>query len=293
MGTNIKARRKLSELYLTGTEIRFGPKGPRVGRLTKPYFDEPADPEDVVMFIGPCSPFYRQEGMSRAQARRAAALIATKREVESEEHLTAKAFLVDMSLDTLIDYVLMTSQDDRRNEAIRDVLGRDEWKDMVVLQDAMAHFEEDETPSDDPEYAALLEKDALYGKQVSEKFLEITDSERASLVRLNRDQLESRALDQRAELVGSQRFMETFELMMTYYSIRDPEATDVLFFDSPRELQEQPDEVQETIKDALRQFIDDPVTAKNSQGAASGSEPSTLPSEPEISEASIPEAVSV
>lgn len=294
MVRNIQERRKLSDLYKTGTEIRFGPDGPRIGRLKPPYFepDDPPSEDEVVMFVRPASPLQRNQAMSEAQAARARALLRTKRDRDSEEHLTSMAFIADMSLATVVDYVLMTTQEDRKNEAIRDVLADDEWKEMTAFQDAMRQFEEEQTPEDDPEYAALLEKDKEYGKQVNDRFMEITDAERTSLEQLSREELEKRALDKRGELVGSQRFMETFELFMTYYAIRDADAHDVLFFDSVRELQEQDDEIMGTIKDALRLFIDDPAQAKNWQGAVSGSESSAPPSEPEISELSTPEPVS-
>src|SRR5205807_1752027 len=135
--------------------------------------------DEEAMFVRPASPLQRNQAMSDAQAARARALIRTKREQDSEEHLTSMAFIVEMSLATLIDYVLMTTQEDRRNEAIRDVLADDEWKDMTALQDAMRQFEEDETPEDDPEFAALLDKDKRYGEQVNERFVQITDAERS------------------------------------------------------------------------------------------------------------------
>lgn len=292
MARNIQARRKLGDLYRVGTEVRFGPDGGRVGREKPPYFDDPVGEDEIAVWVQAPNPLQRGQASSEAQAARARAMIKTKRDEESEEHLTSMAFLADMSHETLIDYVLLGEQDDRRGEAIRDVLARDEWKDIVELQDVMRQFDEEETPEDDPEYEAVMVKDREYGRQVGERFEQLTEAARESLRMLAHERLEKRALERRSELVGSQRFMDTFELYMTYYSVRDIDAHDVLFFDSPREFQEQDDIVQTTIKEAIATFIENAEQAKNSSGAVPGSPSSVPPSAPETSESSTPEAVS-
>lgn len=288
---NLQARRKLSELYRRGVEVRFGPDGGRVGRLTEPCFDDPPGPDEVAVWIAPPSPLQREMALRDAQAARARALIALKREKNSEEHLTSMAFLAEMSIETLKDYVLMSDNEDRRAEAIRDVLGEEEWKDVTALQDALRQFQEDNTPEDDPEYAAVLERDRVYGRQVKERLDQLLDAARDVLALQSREQLEQKALEQRADLVGSQRFMTEFERQMTFYSIREIDNRATLFFDSVKEFSEQDDIIQDTIKEALSLFINDGNEAKNSQGAVSGSESSELPSEPETSEASTPTAV--
>jgi hypothetical protein len=281
---NLQARRKLSELYKKGVEVRFGPDGGRIGP-----FEEPAAEDEVALYVAPPSPLQREQALRDAQAKRARALIATKREEESEEHLTSKAFLAEMSLPTLIDYVLIADQEERRAEAIRDVLARDEWKDISALQDALRQFDEDETDEDDPEYKAILERDEEYGRQVNERDLSLIEAARDALKLLSRDELERRALEKRSELVGSQAFMNEYERQMTYYSVREVGNDSLLFFESARDWADQDDLIQTTIKEALSMFINEGTEAKNSQGAVSGSDSSALPSEPVISEVSIPE----
>jgi hypothetical protein len=281
---NLQARRKLSELYKKGVEVRFGPDGGRIGP-----FEEPAAEDEVALYVAPPSPLQREQALRDAQAKRARALIATKREEESEEHLTSKAFLAEMSLPTLIDYVLIADQEERRAEAIRDVLAQDEWNDISALQDALRQFDEDETDEDDPEYKAILERDEEYGRQVNERDLSLIEAAQDALKLLSRDELERRALEKRSELVGSQAFMNEYERQMTYYSVREVGNNSLLFFESARDWADQDDLIQTTIKEALSMFINEGTEAKNSQGAVSGSDSSAPPSEPVISEVSIPE----
>lgn len=290
MARNIAARRKLSDLFRVGVELRFGPDGGRIG----PFVEEDGTPSklgehEVAMWIAPPSPLQREMSLREANAKRARALINTKREDESEEHLTGLAFLADMSTETLADYLLLTDQDERRGEAIRDVLSRDEWEDITALQDAMRQFDEAKTPEDDPEYAAVLKRDQAYGDQVQEREFQITEASRETLLMLGRDVLEKRGLEKRAELVGSQAFMQEYERQMAFCSVREIGNHDLLFFESELEYADQDDIIRDTIEQALLKFITDGTEAKNSQRVASSLDSSTPPSEPEISESSTPE----
>lgn len=297
MARNIQARKKLSDLYKRGVFVRFGPDGGRVGEIDANGkavpFPQPLGDDQVEMYVTPPSPLQRQQAMSDAQAHRARALIKLKRDHESEEYLTAMAFVAEMSEPTLIDYVLSANAEERRSEAVRDVLAEDEWKDMTALQDALRTFDEENTDEDDPEFRAVMARDAEYGEQVNERFISLTDAAREALQLLSRAEVERRALDRRGDLVGSQRFMEHFEMQMSYYAIRDSEPPHTLmFYDSPREFAEADDIVQETIQQAIGLFLEDQAAAKNSQGAVSGSESSAPPAEPETSEASTPATAS-
>lgn len=299
MATNIKARRLLSELYREGQEVRFsrGPDGP-VGKIG-PFNDErgkrikPKD-DEVAMFVRPPDPVQRDMAMRAAQGKRAAALVKAKRDENSEEYLTIMAFLADMSDDTLIDYVVMSDTNTRRAEAEREVLGLEEWKDMTAYQDAMAGFEgmDEAELEGNEEYEALMELDDKYVKQVSERERQLADAQREALGFLQREQVERKALEKRAEMIGSQAFIEEYERQMMFYSIRDAENIDTLFFESVMEMASQPDEVRDVINEALLPFISEAGEAKNSPRVASGSDSSEPPVKPETSDPSIPEELS-
>ncbi len=296
---NIKARRKLSDLYKKGVEVRFGPNdtGEVEGRVAPggqgAFKDDDGKPlplgeDDVAMWIQPPSPLQREMALRDAQAARARALIRAKRDENSEEHLSVLAFLADMTDETLIEYVMVSTQDDRSNEATREVLALDEWQDITAYQDAMRQFDEMDPAERDenPEYIALMEKDEKFGEQVRQRTNELADAERDVLTMRGRAETEKRALEKRAELVGSQAFMREYEQQMLFYAVRDADDTGVLFFESARELAEQDDAIREVIQEALVPFITDGSEAKNSPGVASGSESSEPPKKPETSEAS-------
>lgn len=297
MATNIQARRRLSDLFKEGVEIRFGvdpetgkPKG-KIGPFLNTRGDRASLPDtEVAMFIRPPDPLQREQAMREGQAKRARALIRSKRDVESEEHLTIMAFLAELSDESLIDYVILGDTQERRADAEREILALDEWKDMPQYQDAMRQFSEME-PEDlvgNEEWDALIVLDNKYGEQVSVRERELADAHRDVLRMLPRDQVEKKALDKRSELVGSQAFMGEYELQMLFYSVRDVDNIDRMFFEDVKDLAAQPDEVRDTINDALLPFISDGGDLKNSSGAEPGSPSSGPPSEQETSESSTP-----
>lgn len=306
---NIKARRKLSDLYKTGVEIRFGPNGPQVGKEPDGTIgglvrdDEgneiPPGEDDIQMWIQPPNPLHRDMAMRDAQASRAKALVRAKRDEESEEHLTVMAFLADMSDETLLEYCLIQQNDEFRQDAIREVLGEDEWEDMNSYQEAIRQYDETDLTMEqlleDPEWVALNELDVKFGKQVAGREKEIREAAREGLlVQLSagRGNLERKALKFRSEQVGTQAFMHRYEQEMLFYSVRDFEDNGVLFFGSSREFAEQNDEIKQTISAALAPFISDSAEAKNWQGVVSGLGSSEPPNEQETSGASTPQDAS-
>jgi hypothetical protein len=287
---NIKARKKLSELFKRGVEIRFDVDGGHIG----PFKDDdgkdlPATDDQVAMWVQAPSPYQREMALRDAQAARARALLRAKRDDDSEESLTSRVFLSEMTDETLKEYVLLMDQETRRNDAIREVLAKDEWADFPALQDGFRRMEEVDGDPEDDEWKDLIAADKRYGQQVSEREAELMDAARDSLGYSGREALEKRAMEKRSEIVGSQAFMAEYEKQMLFYSIRDMENTANLFFDTVEEWNEQPDEIREVVVEALSEFIGEATEAKNLPGVVSGSDSSALPSEQETSEASTPE----
>lgn len=293
MATGIKARRLLSELFKKGVEVRFkaGPNGPE-GKIG-PFEDEngtriPPGPAEVAMFIRPADPIQRDMAMRASQGKRAAALVRAKREKGSEEHLTIMAFLADMSDETLIDYVCIAEAGERLAEAEREVIALDEWKDMTAYQDQMRAFQEMD-PADlegNQEWLDLLDLDDKYRSQIQEREIQLNLAQREALRFVSRENIETKALEKRSEMVGTQAFMAEYEKQMLFYSVRDAENIDTLFFEKADELAAQPDEVRDLINEALLPFLSEAGEAKNLLGADPGSDLSDPPSNAETSESS-------
>lgn len=275
--TTLRKRRRLSELYVRGVAVRFGPGGFELGNGTGAhagrFVDEDGQlsecPEDMIeVWISPPNPLQREESLREAQAKRSLALIRIRdKDDESADYLTAKAFISQMDLPTLVDYVLLSEREAREGEARREILAEKEWEDLTSLQDALRQFHEKdqrgELDVEDEDYKALMRRDARFAAQLSARTKELMEAERESLKMLGRDRLEVRALEKRAELVASQSFMREYEMQMSWYSVRDSEDHDELFFESAAELAEQDEVVQQGISDALARFIQDGTEAKN------------------------------
>jgi hypothetical protein len=288
MTRNIKTRRKLSDLYVTGVEVRFDRTGGRIG----PFTEAPLETQ-VQVWVQPPNPLQREMSMRAANAASAKAMLKLRRKDEtSEEYATALAFVAEMSDETLVDYLLQYENDRRETDAQREVLALPEWEDFGALQDAMREWEESGEDEDDPEYADLMEADKRFGSQVNQRYGELYDSDREGLSLLNRDALEQRAIEKRGELVKAQVFMNEYQRQMSFYAVRDFDDKDQCFFESAREFANQPDQVQLAIQEALSRFIGDASDPSGSLEEGGGSPPSPPPSEPETSEASIPEELS-
>jgi len=279
---NIAARRRLAELYARGVELRFDADGVHTGP-----FDAPPDDNTIAIWVAPPSPLHREQALRAASAAKARATMAAKRDADSDEALAAQAFLASMQLATLIDYVLQTSEVDRQSEAQREVRRADEWSDFTELQDSMREWDEAGNPETE-EWADLIARDAEYGRQVTEEANRLRASAREALALLPREELERRGFDKRVELLGSQAFMIVFEREMLFYACRDDQDHSEMFFESSAELSESDMQVQEALLNAIGEFVEDPREAKNSPRVADGSEPSTLPDEPETSDPSTP-----
>ena len=269
----INARKKLSELYAKGCAVRFGPDGPRIANGPGRKFpdDEPLGEDEVEIWISPPNPYQREMALREAQAKRARALLKVKNDSDSEEQLTSRAFVAEMTLDTIIDYLLLMEQEERTNEAIRQVLGQPEWEDIDAYRDALRQFEEDEDLNEeDPEYVALMERDQQYTDQVGEAERELRLAKRSSFEILSRDDLESRVMERRGDIVGSQVFVTEYEAQMKFYSVRDPDDHNILFYDRPEDLAKEDQLIQTAVYEALQGFITEGNEAKNSQGAELG-----------------------
>ena len=302
--TNIQKRRRLNELYARGAEARFNKTGSGVYHESKT--DDEGGPlqllekrvdddlpfergeDDLVIWVRPPSPLQREQALRESQAARSRALLTAHRDDDSADAANTQAFVANMTLGTLIDYVLSAEEQERREAAQREVLGMEEWDDFSALQDAMRQWDEAGNPRDD-EWQPLIDRDVEFGRQVAKAAKHMRESDREALEMMPRGELERKAFEKRIELVGSQAFVQEYERQMIFYSARDDEDRDLLFFEDVADLMSQEELVQETLSDALATFIQDPAEAKNSPRAAAGSEPSELPAEPETSESSTPE----
>lgn len=294
----IKARERLEALYRQGVEVRFGgrygpegkiaeiPEGQKEGRFEEPLNEEAGE---LAMWVQPPSPVQRDMALRSSNAARARALLVAKNDEDSEEHLTAMEFIEDMSDETLYEYVLLAETDQRRQSALREVLGEEEWSDITELQDSLRVFEEENRPEDDPEVVAVRKREDELAKQVAERERTLRDADLDALKFGGRERAKKQALEKRSDIIGSQAFMKEYERQMSFYSVRDPENTAEYFFTNATELADQPDPVRNLIMEAQGKFLQDGAEAKNSPRAASGSTSSELPSKQETSESSTPE----
>lgn len=298
MARNIAARRKLGELYEKGEELRFDAEGAVRGPFNEEAqrhgpFEDPCGADEVAVWVTNPHPLQRDMALRDAQAARARAVLAVRRDKESLEYLTALSFLSEMSDDTLVEYVLVSGDDTRRQDAERDVLAQEEWSNISELQDSWRHYAE-EPPDDadsDPQYQALLARDAEYGKQIRERQDQLREGDRDSLSLQPRAVVEKKAMESRADLIATQAFMHMYERQMQFYGVRDIDDHKQLFFESAKEMESYPKQVQDAVGEVLAQFLDG-SQAKNSPRVASGSTSSEPPVSPETSEASTPQTLS-
>lgn len=279
--SNIEKRRRLSELYVEGDEVRFNKNGV-VGQNDV----EPSD-LDVVIWVQPPNPLQREEAVRAAQSARSRAMLAVKDE-ETRNYLEAEEFVSDLSREDMENYLVDAQTRDVRQRAMRDVLSREEWEDFTVLQDSMREWEEAGFPEGE-EWEPLIRRDEEYGNQIKERVKEIIEDTREGLKLIGDEELRRRAKKRFAESLGNEAFMQAYERHMLFYGCRDDEDHELLFFSEVNELQQQPEFVQVALANKLAEYISEPAEAKNSRRAAPGSTQQEPPTAQETSEASTPE----
>lgn len=278
--TNIEKRRRLSELYSDGGEVRFNKNGV-VGE------ENPETDLDVIIWVQPPDPLQREEAVRAGQAARARALLAVK-DITTDQGLEAHGFVDELTREQVTDYIINGESRDFRSRAIRDVLADKEWEDFTALQDSLREWEELGEP-EGPDWDALLKRDKEYGEAVRTRVQEILDDTREGLKLLEEEELRKRARKQYADAMGNQAFMQAYEVNMLFFSCRDDEDHDLLFFEDTQELQRQPEFVQIALANKLSEYIKDPAEAKNSPRVVPSSPQSEPPAAQETSEASTPE----
>ena len=280
--TSIQKRKRLEALYARGESICFGPDG------VKPKDAEPAE-EDIQVWVGPPSPLQREMAIREATAARNRAVLAAKRNEADSFIVNASVFVAALDDMTLVEYILDLDDAERLTRARREVLLQKEWEDFNALRDAMRQFEEAGSPTDDPEWAPLLERDTQFGAAVDQEYEKLREGDREGTKLIPRSEQEKRAIDKRVEQQGSALFLKTYEDNMLWYACRDDDDHSVLFFESVQDLRSMPEEVQEALSDALATYVNEAAEAKNSQAAGSGSPSSEPAKEPETSPAYSPD----
>lgn len=290
----IKARRRLSELFKTGVEIRFGGRYGLIGMIapggdgefrTEDGALDPLQPGEVAMWVQPPSPLHRDMALRDANAARSRAQLAARDE-DSAEYLAAREFIESMAEETLYDYILIADVDKRQQEAIREILAEEEWADITELQDSLRVFEEEERDEDDPEVVLVRKRQDDLQRQVAEREKELWEAAHDVMRMRGLEAAQKQGIERHVDLLTSRAFMTEYERQMTFYAVRDPDDHGVIFFESARDLAAQSDEVLMLIQTALTPFIQDGAEAKNSPRAESGSDSSVPPSKPATTAAS-------
>lgn len=304
-------RDRLSALYRKGEEVRFNAHGvvnrtkaeleARNAALKEALRDGGEEPEedpeavwpsdeDVVIYVTPPSPLQREMALREASAARARFVLAAKRDESSADAVATRASVVEMEPDDLLDVVLNLGESERREEAERNVLAEEEWKDFSELQDAMRQWAESDDPEAD-EWKPLLTRDLEYGRQVENEYQRLTEASRESLKIVARAEMEERATKKIIEIGGNAEFMGEYQMWMMHYACRDGDDHDALAFDHPDDIQGLPEVASEALATVYREFIESEKAAKNSPRAEAGSPPLPLPEELAISESSTPETL--
>jgi hypothetical protein len=252
----IEKRKRMEALFDKGAYVYF--TATEDGTPIVRESEEQVEPGDMKIWVRPANPLQREMVVREAQAARARALVSSK-DPDSKEWIGVRAFVVQLSQESLVDYVIDLDESDRVSEARRDVLKEPEWEDFNALRDAMRQYEEAGSPKDDPEWTSLLKRDEEFGRQVAERARELRESANEAMLHMPRV---------------------------------DEDDHNELYYESPDEMREQPQELQDALSLRLAQFVADAGEAKNSQGAAPSSTSSEPPAEPEISESSTPEGSS-
>lgn len=256
--TRIEKRKRLETLFDRGSYVRFN-----ADDEARPVVNPSEENEsDVLIWVCPPSPLQREMAVREAQAGRALVMIDARDKDGSPQWLTVRGFVHGLKVDSLIDYVLDLDETEHLSQARRDVLVQKEWDDFNALRDAMRQYDEADNKDAD-EWKPLVARDLLFGEQVEKRLGEVREDARDGYRLMPRGKIEEKAIDKRIEQAGSAAFMGLYEEWMLFYSLRDDEDHQELYFEKVDEVKSLPAEVQVALAEKLATYISDLGEAKN------------------------------
>lgn len=279
---NIQKRKRLQALFERGRLVHFDANG---------VVPEPV-PEGMSVWVGPPSPLQREQAIREASAARSRAILHARGEDDGSEINQTKAMLTAFTEEGVREFLIVSEETTRLQEARRRVLAEDEWEDFNALRDAMRQYEEAGYPETD-EWVPLLARDRKFGEDIQKVADELRETDMDVLKMLPRVELEKRIIDRAVEQAGSASFMQAYDRNMLWFAVRDDAEHDVLFFENPEEIISLPQPVQDAIRVAYDEFITEAGEAKNLPRAVPGSALSAPSDEQAISEVFGPEESSV
>jgi hypothetical protein len=251
----IEKRKRLEKLFERGRYVCFNADG------------SVADSDDGQwverIYVASPNPFQRDQAMREGQAARARITLDARENSGSTDWVTIRSFISGLTHSDLVEFILNSKAVERLNDARREVLQEDEWDDFNQLRDSMRQYEEEGSPTSDPKWDSLLERDMTFATQVTDRADVFRDTESESLTMLPREALEKQAVEIRIENAGSLAFVAEYENWMMLYSVRDDNNHDELMFDELLEFKSMPRVFQGAVADTLAGFIDESSEAKN------------------------------
>lgn len=246
----------------------------KTGELVSLEFPNPESPDDrlqVELWIRRPTAEQQQEAMAKAQAKKARKRRALKEE-GSDEHLALMEEVEELETrDELIDQIVRFQEQSLRAQATNEVLYRDDvgsdwgtdgsvyielidavqqrWDEIVRHNEELdpKDYELRIDPQTDEELGKLNAEQERFDAEVQEKFAELLEAEKAKYRGVKIDELREKLA---SELIDAQSGLEwyaEYRQRLLFYSLRDPDNTKKLYFNSLEEMLSMPDFIQQRL----------------------------------------------
>lgn len=274
--------RRLADLYVTGREFIFD--------------DDDGENEPVTVYIRKLTPVDNEQVMRRANAARAAMLVA-RRDRDSQEYKNLYSQVWDVGdTDSLVDQLISPELIKKRIAREAEIAFTDEWnKDSYLqgLKDAWNDGLSDkyqENP-DDLEAKRVFDELQRFEDAVTQAMKGEDEAIRRSFESKTEEELREKVLDQILELQSDVTWMSEYRKSELWLAVRDPKNRRERYFVSRDEVDELSYEMLKRLTEAYQSMSVDLTEGKDSRPTDSSSEQPEPPSPQETEDSSGPQIV--
>lgn len=220
-------RKKLSDLFVTGTEVEFA--------------DGSDNPPKV--WIQKLTPHETQEAADKARPEKMK-ILSIRRLPDDDPAKLRYIDEVESTLETkddMISFVIADKIEKASISAQEEIAAKDEWAKDDYLEGLQAawrdelkdkYFEDQE----DEEAVRVFEQLQKYTNQVTDEIKARVDDLKNEVDHLDEETLKTRCVKKLIGIYSDSALLETFQRYQLYFAVRDPESHSKRYFGSPEEI---------------------------------------------------------
>lgn len=251
------SRRRLTDLYVTGTEVTLN--------------DGDNQDDAVTVWLSKISPIEQRDAADKATAARAKLLLIKNTPLHSAERLVYEDQLLDLGLTRREDWVEFIALNEIQEAELSNqerIASEGEWAKndyLDALQKAWNDGLGDKYEEDENDEEAKRVYDELM--RFTQEVVEATEEDRTNILDKyaadSDDELMKQAVDRIIDAESDFAWMNEFSRWQLFYAVREPNAKKVRYFVEKEEVDALDARIVQTLLEKYREITVDPIEGKD------------------------------